>query len=265
MFGQYKLQKSKQNKHTLFEMLAFTEITKMADVILKDYRLLPIISRFGIKLGFGNKTVEDVCRETDIDVAFFLEILNSYHNPSYFPNNHLIDFRADVVVKYLTNTHAYYLSSKVPYIEGCIKKMEEEASTEASRNIALLQQFFQDYRDELEEHFQVEEKGVFPYILALEQALKHGDCTDLLIQKIRKEPIEIYERNHDNLEIKLADMKNLIIRFLPPLHCEDECEHLLTELFQLENDLIDHTKIEEKVLIPKVKKLEQKVLECYAV
>jgi len=39
------------------------------------------------------------------------------------------------------------------------------------------------------------------------------------------------------------------------------CQKLLTELFRLEADLEDHSRIEDKVLIPKVKLLEKIALE----
>lgn len=242
-------------------MMVFTKYSKMVDVIHKDYRLIPIIARFGIKLGFGNQSVYDICQTQKVDIDFFLEIINSYHNPNYFPENQMFNFNADVVIEYLSNTHAYYLNSKIPQVELCIYEMEQEAAEENVRNIGLLRQFFQEYKKEIEEHFQTEEEKVFPYILSLEEVLKNGRDADELIERIRKEPIEIYERNHDSLEVKLGDMKNLIIRFLPPVLCEDLCERLLIELFRMESDLEDHARIEEKVLVPKVKLLEQKVLE----
>ena len=37
---------------------------KMADLVGADYRLLTVIYRLGIKLGFGEKTVEETCRES---------------------------------------------------------------------------------------------------------------------------------------------------------------------------------------------------------
>ncbi|NOU58387.1 hemerythrin domain-containing protein [Marinifilum caeruleilacunae] len=244
-------------------MIAFTRHSKMAEIILKDYQLLPVINRFGIKLGFGNKTVNEICEEKKVNVPFFLEILNSYHNSDYFPDKHFSDFNAEVMVEYLTNTHTYYLKSKVPHIELFIKKMEEEAQEENCRNISLLKTFFEEYKVDVEHHFKEEERSVFPYVLDLERALSTNNCSQELINKIKNDPIEVYERNHESLEVKLADLKNLIIRFLPPLHCEDDCEHLLTELFELECDIEDHTRMEEKVLIPKVKMLEKKVLEYY--
>ena len=42
-----------------------TRDMKMADVIHLDYTLLPVITRFGINLGFGDRTVEKVCLENN--------------------------------------------------------------------------------------------------------------------------------------------------------------------------------------------------------
>ena len=77
-------------KHSLMNKnLPFTVSTKIADVIHLDYRLIPIIGRFGIEYGFRNKTVAEVCAEYEINSWFFLEIVNSYHNSEYFPKKQL--------------------------------------------------------------------------------------------------------------------------------------------------------------------------------
>ena len=45
---------------------------KMSGLITSHYKMLFVMSRFGIPLGFGDKTIEEVCSENDIDVATFL-------------------------------------------------------------------------------------------------------------------------------------------------------------------------------------------------
>jgi regulator of cell morphogenesis and NO signaling len=45
---------------------------KMAEVIHLNYHLLPIISRFGIDLGFGERTIEQLSHDYNLDLAFFL-------------------------------------------------------------------------------------------------------------------------------------------------------------------------------------------------
>ena len=48
-----------------------TASTRMADVIHLDFQLIPVVGRFGIEFGFGNKTVEEVCNDNNINVYFF--------------------------------------------------------------------------------------------------------------------------------------------------------------------------------------------------
>lgn len=242
--------------------LPFTSTTKMADVIHRDYRLIPIINRFDIEYGFGNKTVAEVCKMHQINVWFFLEMINTYHNPEYFPKKQLQNFSANHIIQYLSNTHAYYLDTKIPEIQNLIDGMEKEAININSKNIKLLNDFFKEYKNEIKKHFNHEEYEVFPYILELEMSLENKKSNKELVQRILNDPIEKYERNHDNLETKLGDLKNLIIKFLPPVLCKSLCQLLLTELFRLEQDLNNHTLIEDKVLIPKVKLLEQKFIDA---
>ena len=45
---------------------------KMIDLISDNYSMLQGLSAFGIRLGFGDKTVSEVCREQDVDCYTFL-------------------------------------------------------------------------------------------------------------------------------------------------------------------------------------------------
>jgi len=244
------------------KQLPFTENTKMADVIHKDYRLIPIVGRFGIEFGFGNKTVFEVCNAHRINVWFFLEIINSYHNPEYFPKEQLQNFSAKRIINYLRNTHAYYMQVKIPEIEAYIDEMESKVSDKNRKNIRMLNEFFKEYKIELIKHLEREENQVFPYILSLEQVLETDEPMSGMLAQIKNEPIVNYERTHDDIESKLSDLKNLIIRYLPPILCKELCQKLLTELFRLEADLENHARIEDKVLVPKVKLIEHKILEA---
>ena len=49
---------------------------KMIDLISDNYSMLQGLSAFGIRLGFGDKTVEEVCREQDVDCYTFLTVVN---------------------------------------------------------------------------------------------------------------------------------------------------------------------------------------------
>ncbi|MCG6186274.1 hemerythrin domain-containing protein [Maribellus maritimus] len=244
------------SKYTLFSAQM-----KMADIVYHNYLLIPVLGRFGIKYGFRNRTVEEVCRQYNINTWFFLEIVNAYHNRDYFPTEKLRDFSFSDIIAYLVNTHRYFQKVKIPEIQVFIDKLMNSAPEENSKNIKLLDDFFKKYVEEIDLHFSHEEEDVFPYIEQIGQAIDSGNVAEELIERIINEPIEEYERQHDNLEIKLNDLKNLIIKYLPPHDNVELVQKLLTELFRVEIDLNDHSRIEEKVLVPKVKSFEQSILK----
>src|SRR3712207_9352913 len=49
---------------------------KMVDLISDNYSLLQVMSRFGLSLGFGDKTVKEVCESNGVDCKTFLVIIN---------------------------------------------------------------------------------------------------------------------------------------------------------------------------------------------
>ncbi|HPR59757.1 MAG TPA: hypothetical protein PLF35_02355 [Prolixibacteraceae bacterium] len=234
----------------------FTANTKMADIILNNYLLLPIIGRFGIDLGFGNKTVSEVCAEKSINTFFFLEIINSYNNPEYFTAEELQEYPLMLIIEYLTNTHNYYRKVKIPELEKMVYEIIKNSNPDNKKNNLLIANFFEEYKTELIKHLENEEKTIFPFTIELENTLHNHESLELLIQKIAQSKSAHNNDDHDQLEAKLLDLKNLIIKFLPPVKRKDLIEKLLIELFRLEEDLNDHSRIEDHVLLPKINKLE---------
>ncbi len=49
---------------------------KMSNVISENYSLISVMSRFGLPLGFGEKTVAEVCNEQGVDCNTFLIVVN---------------------------------------------------------------------------------------------------------------------------------------------------------------------------------------------
>ena len=44
---------------------------RMSEVVSKHLSLIPVINRFGIRLGVGDETVMALCEANDIDTDFF--------------------------------------------------------------------------------------------------------------------------------------------------------------------------------------------------
>ncbi len=232
----------------------------MADVIHLNYSLLQVITRFDIRLGFGNKTVEEVCLDNGVNADFFLEIVNSFHDPGYFPDKQLQNFKIEFIVNYLKKTHENYLKVNIPEIGSLINMLINSCINEEQKdNIKLINKFFNDYKKELISHIEREENIVLPYVIEVEKAYLQKKSPGKLIQRISDYSIDDFANEHNNVEDKLYDLKNIIIKFLPPVYDIEICNNILVYLFRLEKDLNNHARIEDKVLIPKVQEMERKI------
>ncbi len=231
---------------------------KMADLVHKNYLLVPVMNRFGIHLGFGDKSVKEVCKEHDIDSGFFMEIINSFHEPKYYPQFDLETFPLPLAIRYLSNTHKSYLEQRLPEIEATIGEILETCQIN-KENILLLRNFFLEYKSELSTHIDREENVVYPYVTKVFENYKSEVIDIEFIQNMISYSIVDYSNEHDNVEEKLYDLKNIIIKYLPPLKRQVLLNKILFELFRLETDLNDHTMLEEKVMIPMVLLMEEKL------
>jgi len=92
-----------------------TESLKLADVISQNILLVPVLNRFGIRPGVGEKSIKVICSQQGIHLKSFLAILNTYNSHSFFPKAEDVDMT--VLVQFLRRTHTYYIDYTLPQIE----------------------------------------------------------------------------------------------------------------------------------------------------
>ena len=225
----------------------FSEKTKMAELVISNPKLMLTLSRFGIELGFGDHNVKEVCEKANVNSTFFLLICNLYSNPDFIPTSDDID-SVDVktILSYLSVSHRYYVEERIPHIEHHLNRIIE-ACPERFGN--TLQRFFKEYKREVANHFRYEEETVFPYINSL--------CNN---SQEKKFSIHEFESNHSNIEDKLDDLMNILIKYLPADIFPKERIEISLDIMDLSSDLNCHTLVEERVLIPFVESLES---QCY--
>lgn len=234
---------------------------KMADVIHTNYHLLHILSRFEICLGFGDKSIRQVCNDYGIETDFFLEIINSFHHKNYFPQKHLLKFSLNLIVDYLRRSHQYYISLKIPEIADLLELLKNAHSPDPGKSFEWIHKFFNEYRKELEVHIQREEDKVYPYVFMVEKYFLNRNSDPDIIAKITEYSIDDFEKEHDNVEDKLLDLKNILIKYLPVPVESKLSQSVLFELYRLEADLRDHARLEDKILVPKVRFMEKWLIE----
>jgi regulator of cell morphogenesis and NO signaling len=236
-------------------MKNFKAEDELSWIIQQNYLLLPVINRFGLGLGFGDKKVHEICDETGISSGFFLAIINTYHNPDYFPEEALLSFSPLLIIDYLQNTHIYYLDYSIPRIENLLNILLEDCS-EHCTDLNIIESFYKKYKEELLIHIRNEEEEVFPYVRNLYKfAENDGKNQDPYMEY----SIRQFEKEHTNVDEKLNDLKNLILKYLKPDYDQNHCNEFLFALFQFEQDLKDHARIEDKILVSKVLEIEKQI------
>lgn len=223
---------------------------KVSDIILNNPYLIMVLEYFEIVLETQDKTAEQICGENNISIELFLTIANLFngYNPSSSAAYSFDD--AQTIVRFLKNTHQYYLEEKYPKISACIKKMIE---VNDRNETVMLERFFNEYFKEVTKHLNYENEIVFPYVNNLYRLLNHNDADD----KPGNYSVEEYREHHDNIEEKLTDLKNLLIKYFPQKNNEKIKRKLIFNLFELEYDLNIHAQIEDSILIPLVERMEQ--------
>ncbi len=232
----------------------------MADIITADKRAMLLMPRFGIDMGVGDKTVKQICREQGIQLDFFLLMVNVFLHPHFFPGKKLKNVDVTLLLLYLANAHEYYIREKIPALQTLVGeflfRLEQPARGQFDR-------FFREYIREVIEHIEYEEKIVFPYVQSLVKPADAGskatDPSDEDLKAIEEKGIGEFEKRHNDIEEKLSDLKNLLIKYVPPAGDRYLRIRVLNELIDLEQDLNDHARLEDKVLIPIVEDIEKQL------
>jgi len=232
----------------------------MCFAVFENMQLLPLFPRFQMKLGFGEKSVEEVCMAHQVNTDFFLEIANAYLDDAYIPKEGLSLFSLSTVVDYLRGTHSYYVEIALPMVEEKIFRLLSQSSL-SEKELGLVTVFFNDYKQEFMSHLSEEEQHILPYILELEKQSAQEKSDPAFLRKLQSYSIMEFEQEHDRLETSLEHLSRLIIKYLPPFDDFQLCHQVLHDLSDLVKDLTDHANMEDKVLIPRVAELEEQLLE----
>lgn len=222
----------------------FSKDTKFAELLTDDRRLLQLLPRFGIGLGFGDRNVDQVCQMNQVNTDLFLMICEIYSDNNYKPGqNELQHIDMGDLLSYLKASHQYYLDERFPHIEEHLQRIIEACGQKYG---PMLSHFYDEYKQEVMRHIKYyEEEVVFPYI----EALLNGKRTDSY-------KIYEFEHNHTNIQDTLDDMMNILLKYLPGDILPKERIEISYDIMELSDDLNRHSIIEERILIPNVESLE---------
>jgi len=197
---------------------------KICDLMSHEEDAIQIISRFGLEMGVGEQTIEQVCDSHGVHTPTFLAVVNY----KVFKLRALpADIDIPTLQRYLHNAHTYFLDFRLPRLRRSL--IEAIIPADPTTKIpGLILRCYDEFVDEIRTHIQHENEGRYD------------------------------EHEHDDQRItdKLSEIKNLIIKYYPtaPTSTEGTVTYTLisvmSDLWHTEHDFSDHCAIEDDILRP---------------
>lgn len=214
-------------------------------VALEQYpSLIPLVSRFGIRLGLGDKTVAAVCAEHRIDADFMLILMNTYLFDEYFPEQRLKSFHVSQIVDYLSKTNAYYLHYQLPNIERHLERLIAGGGNE-NKQLALLGQFFDRFKQSLIAAIDHDTRVWFPECLA-----RSADDGETNVRRPLCPPKTAAEEEEDPTVSQLRDLRSIMVRHLSGSYDDNLAYAVIFAVGSIERDIRQHNRIRDRILTP---------------
>ena len=220
----------------------------MSDVISDDYRMLQMISRFGITLGFGDQTVAETCKKAHVDTDTFLTVVNFLQDTNHAHINEMVEhIELPTLLSYLRNSHTYFIDYRLP----AIRRKLIQAIDMRSQIAMLIIKFFDEYAAEVSRHMEYENTHVHPHV----EALLKGYCPQERFTTI----VSQHEGSHSSIEKSLTELKSIIIKYYPSDQHAALLGDVLMDIYMVEEDLLNHCHLEDTLFFQCVRQLEEEV------
>ena len=210
--------------HSQIDTIMYKASDKICDLMSHEEDAIQIISRFGLEMGVGEQTIEQVCDAHGVHTPTFLAVVNY----KVFKFRALpADIDLPTLQRYLHNAHTYFLDFRLPRLRRSL--IEAIIPADPTTKIpGLILRCYDEFVDEIRTHIQHENEGRYD------------------------------EHEHDDQRItdKLSEIKNLIIKYYPtaPTSTEGTVTYTLisvmSDLWHTEHDFSDHCAIEDDILRP---------------
>ncbi len=214
----------------------------MCDLVENDYRVLMVMARLGMGLGFGDKTVGEVCSEYGVDVETFSVIVKMILEERYPSDSDIDRVSVSTLLAGLARAHNYYLEFRLPKIR---RQLIEAWGGSDNDLLKVMVDYYDEFVNDVRRHVDFEEEVVFPYVRTLEQGSPAGHLRP-----------ELSEDRHDPMIVRLGEMRRLLVKYYPSRNANDMNEVLL-DLGICEQAMELHRNVENVLLPVKIARMER--------
>lgn len=209
------------------------------------------------KLGFdyccgGKQDIKSAAKDKNVKLKDLISELEDAINktPEKKEEKIWLNEALSDVIDHVLSTHHAFMHKELPYISKLMDKVTVAHAEKHGDFLNLLNSIYQNFKDNLEEHLNMEETLLFPYIKELEVSEKSKKPkieTDRFMKMIN-----LLSAEHDVTGDALSEMRELTSDYSLPLDACKSFEELYEHLQAIEDDLHKHIHLENTILFPRV-------------
>ncbi len=205
----------------------------------------------------GQRSLADACSTAGVELEEMLTSLKSVQSlPSGekdFPNMTLAD-----LICHIVETHHAFTKSEINRLTLLIDKVCD-AHLKNHPELSQVRTLFRELALELGPHMMKEERALFPYVVDLEDGIKHSRPVSSPAFVTVSNPVRRMMMEHDVAGDLLKEMRKVTSDYAPPSDACISYQTLYEALSAFEKDLHQHIHLENNILFPKAIALEEKL------
>ena len=153
------IKKRTLRKSAMRSFMLFSDGMKLADMVLASSKLLYVFQGLALSWVLVINWYEMCVKNMDLSLPLFLVVCNVYVSENYLPDAaSLHSFGVGDLLVYLHTSHIDYQTTRIPELQNKVMSVVSSCGLKGG----VLRRFFDEYINEVVNHFDYEEKTVFP-------------------------------------------------------------------------------------------------------
>ncbi|MDN3620233.1 DUF542 domain-containing protein [Polaribacter undariae] len=227
----------------------------VATIVIENINTASVFKKYKIDFSIhGNMLLSQACEEKNTNLKHILKDLKAVNDKVYYLKDYN-SWKLDFLIDFLVNIQHEYKEENILLLKEYGEKVAaiygEEYKELIEINLLILK-----VADNILEHMKNEERIIFPYIKKLIEANTKKIVTDTSNSPLNR-PIDIIEDDHEKVSKTFKKIAELTNNYKIPENACISFKVLYLKLQQFEELLNNHIHIENNILFPKAKKLEQ--------
>ena len=235
--------------------------TTVSEMVREDYRLADVFRKWGINYCCGgNVALEEVCRQQQLDAGKVQEdIQKATQTLNISSALRFDDWSVDFLVDYIINVHHAYLKQVMPAL-GQLASSFIQGHKKQYPYLGKVLEAFEALKEEVLEHTQKEEESIFPYFKQISNTYNRKESYGALFVRTLSKPFDQVESmEHKRIAALLIALRDATSNYtFAPNVCTNH-QVIYHKLRELDADLVQHKHLENNVLFPKVRIMEQEL------